>query len=65
MEERLNFEREDAVSTIKLNDGTQIRGKFIVTEVLYDSKTKHYRFNIQMVQQFIKNPGDLNLEVKK
>ena len=66
MEQKLNFESEDAVTIIKLKDGTEIKAKFSIISVSYDAVTKKYNFAIAApVFQFIKNPGVLNLEVQK
>ena len=63
---RIDFECPDAVTIIKLPDGTQIRAKFTVSVVTYDSDTGKYNFELAPpVFQFIKNPGDLNIQVKK
>ena len=63
---RINFDAEDAVTLIKLKDGTEIKAKFSIIAVSFDEATGKYHFEIgPPVFQFIKNPGELNLEVKK
>ena len=64
--ERINFEAEEAVTVIKLKDGTEIKAKFSLVSVSYDMETGKYHFELgQPVFQFVKNPGNLNLEVKQ
>ena len=66
MMERINFEAEEAVTVIKLKDGTEIKAKFSLVSVSYDMETGKYHFELgPPVFQFVKNPGNLNLEVKK
>jgi hypothetical protein len=66
LKQKIDFDCEDAVTLIKLKDGTQIRAKFAISVISYDSTTGKYNFELAPpVFQFIKNPGDLNLEVKK
>ena len=63
---RIDFESDDAVTIIKLKDGTEIRAKFAVSVVSFDPQTGKYNIEIAPpVFQFVKNPGNLNLEVKK
>ena len=64
--ERIDFEAEDAVTKIKLKDGTEIKAKFSIVSVSYDMATGKYHFVFgPPVIQFVKNPRNLNLEVKK
>ena len=66
MMERIDFDAEDAVTIIKLKDGTEIKAKFSITVVSFDQATGKYHFEIgSPVFQFIKNNGEINLEVKK
>ena len=66
MMNKIDFEADDAVTTVKLKDGTEIRVKFIISAVLFDSKTGNYHFEYNLPTfQFIKNTGEFNLEVKK
>jgi hypothetical protein len=66
MMERIDFDAEDAVTKIKLKDGTEIKAKFSIVSVSYDTATGKYHFELgPPVFQFVKNPGNLNLEVKK
>ena len=63
---RIDFDAEDAVTTIKLKDGTEIKAKFSIVSVSYDMATGKYHFELgPPVFQFVKNPGNLNLEVRK
>ena len=66
MMERIDFDAEDAVTKIKLKDGTEIKAKFSIVSVSYDTATGKYHFEIgPPLFQFVRNGGDLNLEVKK
>ena len=66
MMKRIDFDAEDAVTIIKLKDGTEIKAKFSITAVSFDQATGKYHFEYSPpVIQFFRNPGDLNLEAKK
>ena len=63
---RIDFDAEDAVTIIKLKDGTEIKAKFSITVVSFDQATGKYHFEIgPPLFQFVRNGGDLNLEVEK
>ena len=66
MMKRIDFESDDAVTIIKLKDGTAIRAKFAVSVVSFDPQTGKYNIELAApVFQFIKNNGEINLEVEK